>query len=168
VTGIRLREALVQRLSQLGVRGLYQMKVLQARTRKGTFLLDIGRGAAELKVKAGAVVLASGRFIGQGLVGGRSKIRETIFNLPVHQPASRKGWHRLDFFDPQGHAVNRCGVLVDAAFRPLRKNGRIFHPSLFAAGSVLAHADWIRMKCGSGLAIASAYAAVNACMGHRT
>jgi glycerol-3-phosphate dehydrogenase subunit B len=31
---------------------------------------------------------------------------------------------------------------------------------LFAAGSILAHQDWMRMKCGSGLAIATAYAAV--------
>jgi glycerol-3-phosphate dehydrogenase subunit B len=33
---------------------------------------------------------------------------------------------------------------------------------LFAIGSILAHQDWIRMKCGSGLAIATAYGAVKA------
>ena len=33
---------------------------------------------------------------------------------------------------------------------------------LFVAGSILAHQDWMRMKCGSGLAIATAYGAVNA------
>jgi hypothetical protein len=32
---------------------------------------------------------------------------------------------------------------------------------LFAAGSILAHQDWMRMKCGSGLALSTAYAAVN-------
>ena len=32
-----------------------------------------------------------------------------------------------------------------------------------AAGSILAHQDWKRQKCGSGLAIATAYGAVQAC-----
>ena len=34
--------------------------------------------------------------------------------------------------------------------------------NVFAAGSVLAHQDWIRTKSGAGLAIATAYGAVNA------
>lgn len=32
-----------------------------------------------------------------------------------------------------------------------------------AAGAILAHQDWVRQKCGSGLAIATAYGAVRAC-----
>ena len=31
---------------------------------------------------------------------------------------------------------------------------------LFAAGSILAHQDWMRMKCGSGLALAAGFATV--------
>jgi glycerol-3-phosphate dehydrogenase subunit B len=37
------------------------------------------------------------------------------------------------------------------------------HPAfanLFAAGIILAHQDWTRMKCGSGLSVATAYGAV--------
>ena len=34
--------------------------------------------------------------------------------------------------------------------------------NLFAAGSILAHPDWMRQKCGAGLAIATAYGAVKA------
>jgi glycerol-3-phosphate dehydrogenase subunit B len=163
VTGIRLREAMVEWLSTHGVQAYYQMKVLQAQLSKsGEFVLNIGRDEVELVVKAGAVVLASGRFIGQGLEAGRSGIRETIFDLPVHQPVSRDQWHRLDFLDPRGHAINCCGVETDDSFRPLDMNGRIVHPKFFAAGSILAHADWMRMKCGSGISIASAYTAVKA------
>ena len=36
------------------------------------------------------------------------------------------------------------------------------YKALFAAGSILAHNDWKRLKCGAGLAIATAYGAVNA------
>ncbi len=163
ITGIRLREALVKQLSEKGVRTLYQMKVLQAQfSKSGGFVLDIGQTTAELTVQAKAVILASGRFIGQGLSADRTNIKETIFDLPVHQPASRNDWHQLDFLDPRGHAINQCGVEVDNAFRPIDNKGRIIHPRLFAAGSILAHSDWMRQKCGSGLAIATAYAAVNA------
>ena len=163
VTGIRLREAMVQWLSENGVRAFYQMKVLQAQVAKSEdFVLYIGQDDVELTVKAKAVVLASGRFIGQGLKAGRSKIRETIFDLPVYQPTSRKEWYQLDFLDPGGHAINSCGITTDDAFRPLDKDGCIFHPRLFVAGSILAHADWMRMKCGAGLSIVTAYAAVKA------
>ncbi len=163
ITGIRLREALVKRLAEKGVRTLYQMKVLQAQfTKSGGFVLDVGQIAAELTVRPKAVILASGRFIGQGLKADRTNIRETIFDLPVHQPASRNDWHRLDFLDPRGHAINQCGIEVDRTFRPLDNKSRVIHPRLFAAGSILAHNDWIRQKCGAGLAIATAFAAVNA------
>ena len=40
--------------------------------------------------------------------------------------------------------------------------GKPVFDNLFAAGSILAHQDWMRMKCGSGLAMATAYAAVDA------
>jgi glycerol-3-phosphate dehydrogenase subunit B len=50
--------------------------------------------------------------------------------------------------------------LVDAAFHPLDASGKPAHPRLFAAGSILAHQDWMRMKCGSGLALSTARAAV--------
>jgi glycerol-3-phosphate dehydrogenase subunit B len=46
-------------------------------------------------------------------------------------------------------------------FRPLDDSGRPAFETLFAAGSILAHNDWKRLKCGAGVAIASAYAAVN-------
>ena len=117
-----------------------------------------------MTLRTRVVLLASGRFIGGGLKTDRHKIRETIFNLPIVQPAGRQQWHRRDFLDLQGHPVNRAGIEVDDAFRPLNTSGRPFHDRLFAAGSILAHQDWIRMKCGSGLAIATAYAAVKSCI----
>jgi glycerol-3-phosphate dehydrogenase subunit B len=98
--------------------------------------------------------------MGGGLHADRRGVRETLFDLPVHQPEGRGAWHRHDFFDPQGHPVNRAGLEIDDRFRPLTVSGRPAHAHLFAAGSILAHQDWIRMKCGAGLAIATAYGAV--------
>lgn len=65
------------------------------------------------------------------------------------------------FFDGRGHAVNRTGIETDGCFRPLDRAGRVVHPNLYAAGSILAHQDWKREKSGSGISIASAYRAVS-------
>jgi anaerobic glycerol-3-phosphate dehydrogenase len=41
-----------------------------------------------------------------------------------------------------------------------RHHGRPRFEKLFAAGIILAHQDWSRMKCGSGLTVATAYGAI--------
>jgi glycerol-3-phosphate dehydrogenase subunit B len=104
----------------------------------------------------------TGRFIGGGLSADRKHIRETIFDLPLHQPETRAQWHRKDFLDRRGHQINQAGLEIDNLFRPLGNNGRPAFNTLFAVGSILAHQDWKRMKCGSGLAVATAFGAVKA------
>ena len=101
--------------------------------------------------------------LGQGLHADRHAIRETIFDLPVYQPADRTQWHRKELFHDAGHPIHRAGLAIDADMRPADAQGQCVYPHLFAAGSILAHQDWIRQKCGCGLAIASAYAAVEGC-----
>jgi glycerol-3-phosphate dehydrogenase subunit B len=88
-------------------------------------------------------------------------VRESLLGLPVQQPASRAAWHQRDFLDPSGHAINRAGLRVDDAWRPLDADGTPAWPRLHAVGSILAHQDWMRSKCGSGLAIATAWAAID-------
>ena len=132
------------------------------------FILDIGdraTGKADHIIESQGIILASGRFLGMGLHAGRKKISETIFDLPVTQPDERSQWHQKDFFDPNGHQINQAGIEIDASFRPLGEAGQPAFENLFAAGSILAHQDWMRQKCGTGLAIASAYAAVKAFVG---
>ena len=80
----------------------------------------------------------------------------------MYQPKHRNQWHRRSFLDPKGHPVNQSGLETDAWFRPLTAEGEPAFDRLFAAGSILAHQDWIRMKCGAGLSITTAYAAVKA------
>ena len=91
------------------------------------------------------------------------KLRETLFGLPVAQPPNRASWHQKDLLHAEGHPVNQAGLAVDENCRPVDNQGRVIRNNLFAAGSILAHQDWMRQKCGSGLAIATAYRAVNAC-----
>jgi glycerol-3-phosphate dehydrogenase subunit B len=69
---------------------------------------------------------------------------------------------RIPGSDPRGHPINRAGLETDAFFRPLDRSGDPAYRNLFAVGSILAHQDWMRMKCGSGLAVSTAFKAVNA------
>ena len=163
VPGLRLKEAFERGLHPKGVSYFSLQRALKVRqTSERQFETHIGRSNVEHIVESRGVVLASGRFIGGGLHADRKKIRETLLDLPVFQPDSRAKWHRRDFLDPRGHAINQAGLEIDPHFRPLDKSGRPAHETLFAAGSILAHNDWKRMKCGAGIAIASAYGAVRA------
>jgi glycerol-3-phosphate dehydrogenase subunit B len=161
VPGLRLREALETVLLQQGAQLLNGRQVLSARS-DGRRCTGVTTGTADWRetLEADGFILATGRFVGGGLAAARDSIRETLFGLPVAQPPTRHSWHRDQFLDPRGHPVNQAGLEIDDHFRPLGVDGSCAFENLFAAGSVLAHQDWVRTKCGAGLAIATAYAAV--------
>ena len=176
IGGLRLRNCFEQALPRLGVRTHYQQKILSVDyldshldshldLHRGSygFRFNVGRNQPRHVISAKGVILASGRFIGGGLTSDRKQVSEALFNLPVYQPVDRTKWHRKSFLDPKGHPINRFGIMADDHWRPLGKNGKPMYSGLFAAGSILAHQDWVRQKCGAGLAITTAHAAVNAC-----
>jgi glycerol-3-phosphate dehydrogenase subunit B len=166
VPGLRLKELFEAHLPENGVRLMYQKRVLKVLRENNSFLLEIGDATEAYTLKAKGIILAGGRFIGRGLRADRSRIRESLFDLPVFQPEDRSKWHRHQFLDPSGHLINQAGIEIDNQFRPLNAAGKPAVKNLYAAGSILAHQDWMRMKCGSGLAIATAYAAVRNFVAH--
>jgi len=166
VPGLRLQGALEAAVAGRGVRRIRHTEVrgLAFAANDAAATLELGddpKGGPDRHVVARAVVLATGRFSGRGLVADRDRIREPLLGLPVTQPRSREDWHRRDFHDPAGHAIHRVGLTVDRAWRPLDGTGAPVSPRLVAVGSILAKQDWIRAKCGSGLAIATAWAALD-------
>ena len=163
ISGIRLKETFESHLPPLGVKSFYHHTVHSIHHRaNGRFVLELGRTEPETTVVAEHVLLATGRFLGKGLVAERQGIREALMDLPVCQPQNRSCWHRQQFLDPQGHAINLAGIEVDDRFRPLNPDGQVVYENLSAAGSILAHQDWIRTKSGTGLAVATAYGAIEA------
>ena len=161
IPGIRLKEAFLRLLPAKGVHCMFQKHVLKvAPTADGNFLLDLGRTEHEAEIKADGVLLATGRFLGGGLLSDHRTVSEPLFDLPVFQPENRELWHGDRLLEPSGHAINQAGLETDDMMRPLGANGRPAFEKLFAAGIILAHQDWTRMKCGSGLSVATAYGAV--------
>lgn len=163
VPGQRLMNSLELVMVRQGVDFRLSRRALRVEPSGDRLIVTLaGKEGQEEVIDAGGVLLATGRFLGRGLAADSNGLRETLFGLPVHQPESREGWHRELFFHPEGHPVNRAGLIVDNDFRPLGGSGECAFQNLFAAGSILAHQDWVREKSGAGLAIATAWGAVEA------
>jgi glycerol-3-phosphate dehydrogenase subunit B len=170
VPGMRLKNGFEAVLDRLGVQVLtnllIQDPVFNGRT--FTFTARGQGGYPSLTLKARGVILATGRFFGNGLHARRERIVETVFRLNVVQPVRRSLWHSQDFLDPRGHGINQAGVETDDRFRPLDERGQPVFPTLHAAGSILAHNDWPRLKSGSGVCLVSGCGAADAlaaCLG---
>lgn len=163
VPGIRLQEAMFNGLgADKDFHSLSTMATEVIEVPGKGFVTTVKGNNGNQTIASKAILLATGRFLGKGLVAGRMGIKETLMNLPVEQPESRQDWHRTSLFDPRGHPVNRAGIKIDSEFRPLNTLGEPAMDNLYAAGSILAGSDWMRMKCGSGVAVATALAAVRA------
>jgi glycerol-3-phosphate dehydrogenase subunit B len=161
VPGLRLRDAIEQEVLRFGavlMQGSRAVAINQNGRKCSAVVVQSERSQETIETRG--IVLSTGRFLGGGLVAGRNGIREALLDLPVYQPGKRQDWHLHSFLDPGGHPVNRAGLEVDDLLRPLGAAGHCACENLFVAGSLLAHQDWKRMKCGSGLAISTAYGAV--------
>lgn len=163
--GVRLREALDRAFARYGVATFIGGRVTSVTEGDAGFSVTASLRGEPTTLTARKMILATGRFMGGGLTGDRCRVSEPLLGLHVAQPESRDAWHRIDLFDPRGHAVNRAGVMADGRMRPLTADGTPVNPDLFVAGSLLARQDWKREKSGAGISIATAFRAAESCAG---
>ena len=153
VPGLRLDAALMGALARAGVQVIHGA-------------LDGARGpgeqvrAGDREVLAGSWVLATGRFVGGGIVR-RGALSEALLGLPVQaSEGGASGFHLArrpaatltvrERRAPQ--PLLAAGLRVDSQLHPLDLAGAPAHPWLFAAGAVIGgheHAD-----DGTGLGVA--------------
>ena len=158
VPGLRLFEALRDALRRAG--GRLQLGESVSRfeaDRRRVTLVATPAAVREYTVRAGSVVLATGGVAAGGLVGEPDgTLRESVFGLPVEAPA-RDDWFATDPFDPRGHPVARAGIRTDDELRPVDRRDKRIYDNVRVVGSLLAGQDWLRERCGDGVAIASAH-----------
>ena len=108
------------------------------------------------------MVLASGGFASGGLeLDSRGSTRETVFDLPVvGVPDAGPARFAPRYFDDQPLAS--AGVAVDEHFRPVNGDGSPVYTNLHAAGAILGGAVPWKEKSGTGISIATGYAAAQA------
>ena len=161
VPGSRLKEALTRALEDTSVIRLFNQRVTRVlKASDNGFECLLGTGQIQTRVRSKAVILATGRFLSRGLITAQDRIKEPLFDLDVFQPGHRRDWHDKEYFSPDGHRINQAGLETDLLFRPINPDRGVVYKNMFAAGSILAHQDWVRTKSGSGLAIGTAFRAI--------
>jgi glycerol-3-phosphate dehydrogenase subunit B len=162
VPGIRLRELFERQLAARGATFISQQKVKQVLLQEETINLTLKDNFGPIEIKTDKLLIASGRFLSGGLQADQHQVRESLLDLPVQQPGERDNWFNESYFDPAGHAINQSGLRVTDEFQPINEQGKVIDRRLYCAGILLANQDWVRQRCGAGLAIATAYKAINA------
>lgn len=161
VPGLRLETALRAAFSAAGGRLVLGGTAAGQIDRHGTASATYTATGAARSLPARYFLLASGGFGHGGLeakVDGQ--VCETTFGLPVVANHNRATWGAENYLDPQPYA--RFGVRVDAHGRPTDEHGEPLAHNLWACGSLLAGADRLTEGSREGIALVSAYRAVQA------
>ena len=161
VPGLRLQAALEARLLAAGV------EVLGGDLREGNGP-GAPAGCAGREVLAPSWVLASGRFVGGGIVR-RGTLAEPLMGIPVTAAEAFGGWGAHLAGRPAASLTHRegrapqpllsAGIASDALFRPVDAHGSVIHERLFAAGAVLGGHDQASDGSGLGVAVFTGYLA---------
>jgi glycerol-3-phosphate dehydrogenase subunit B len=158
IPGIRIFNRFKEWLIQKGVTFLPGYSVSKAMIKgKKCEGIEMSHPPVITSYSADRYILATGRFIGGGLVASDERISEPIFGLPVVQPPSREDWFGKSFFNTLPHPVYEAGILTDSSFRPTNENGNPILENVWTAGSILAHHHCIDEKSREGIEIATGY-----------
>ncbi|MDG5775458.1 glycerol-3-phosphate dehydrogenase subunit GlpB [Haloarculaceae archaeon H-GB2-1] len=158
VPGLRLENLLHDALADEGVRVEQGNPVVDFdATEDRVETVTVDRVGNRVPYAADQYVLATGGLVGGGVEADREQVSEPVFDCHVPHPADRYEWFEDDAFGE--HAFARFGVDVDAQLRPLAADGTTEYENLRAAGAVLGGADFAAEKSGSGVSLATGFAA---------
>lgn len=114
------------------------------------------------KLSADNFILATGSFMGNGLVATQDSIIEPIMNLDVDATQGRDSWTSPRLNDPQPYM--EFGVHTDSSLHPAI-NGHIV-PNLWAIGAVLSGHNPISLADSTGVDMITALFAANDIISH--
>jgi glycerol-3-phosphate dehydrogenase subunit B len=163
IPGIRLFDALASALRAGGTRIVLGVRAVGARTNGGRIeAVDVANATGTVSHRTDAVVLASGGFASGGLeLDSFGATRETVFDLPlIGMPETDRVRFAPGYFDAQ--PLSAAGVGTDDLLRPVDAGGRPMYANLHAAGAILGGAVPWKEKSGTGISVATGYAAAGA------
>jgi len=145
VPGLRFQAALERALAKAGVR---VVRGIAERGAGGGADVQIVRGVECEPVRAGAVVLASGRFLGGGIrCEPDGRVRETVFDLP----AAAAGRGVLAALPNEHLFAERAAGPHPGLTAGVQTDGELRVGSVFACGAVLGGFDPARQQGGLGV-----------------
>ena len=166
LAGFRLDRALGAALSRAGVEriaGRVERVEIEGVRVRGVQLAEPGppsRPADTAMLPCDALVLATGRFVGGGIVERGGQLVEPLLGLPLHDLAGRRvdslAANQLVRGDYEGEQpLFGTGVRTDMRLRPLGPDGLPRFANCFAAGDLLGSFDPARDRTGLGVALLS-------------
>jgi glycerol-3-phosphate dehydrogenase subunit B len=155
--GIRLEDSLFAALDEAGASIQTGNPVVDFTGEDRIEEVYVERNGAKIPHGADQFVLATGGLVGKGVQSDRERVYEPIFDCHVPHDEDRYEWFTDGVFGDQPYA--RFGVRTDGELRPQTADGDAEFPNLRAAGSVLGGYDFAAEKSGSGVSIATGYAA---------
>lgn len=156
--GIRLERLFSEALDEVGVRRTTGNPVVDFEASSGRVqAVYTDRNNQKVPFHADQFVLATGGLVGKGIDSDRETVVEPVFDCHVPHPNDRYDWFVDEVFGD--HPFARFGVTVGDELRPLDANGTVEYENLRAAGGVLSGANFPAEKSGSGISLATGYAA---------
>lgn len=117
----------------------------------------VDRNGKHRPYHANQFVLATGGLVGKGIETDRETAQEPVFDCHVDHPPERYEWFSMDAFGD--HEFARFGVRPDGDLRPTDEALEPEYTNLRAAGAVIGGYDFAAEKSGSGVSLATGYAA---------
>jgi len=155
--GLRLEDSLFAALDEAGVSIATGNPVVGYDGDGRVEQVYIEKNGARIPNSADQYVLATGGLVGKGIDSDRERVYEPVFDCHVAHADDRYDWFDREPFG--NHDFARFGVHTDADLRPIDGDGRAEFDNVRAAGSVLGGYDFAAEKSGSGVSIATGYAA---------
>ena len=157
VPGIRTQMLLKRRFEVLGGTFLMGDEVTSAALHEGVVSSVTTRNLDTARLFADHFILASGGYFSKGLTATPTQVYEPLFGLDIDYPAERKDWYDPDFFAAQ--PFMDFGVKTDASLHGIKDGEPV--KNLFCIGSVLGSTRKEDFGTAAGLAIRTAFAAVD-------
>ncbi|MFC3476317.1 glycerol-3-phosphate dehydrogenase subunit GlpB [Halobacterium litoreum] len=155
--GLRLEDALFDALDAAGASIETGNPVVAYDGEGRVERVYVEKNGARIPNSADQYVLATGGLVGKGVESDRERVYEPVFDCHVPHADDRYDWFDGDAFGD--HDFARFGVRTDGDLRPTDSAGEPEFENVRAAGAVLGGYDFAAEKSGSGVSLATGYAA---------
>jgi glycerol-3-phosphate dehydrogenase subunit B len=155
--GLRLEDALFAALDEAGASIETGNPVVDYDGEDRVERVYIDKNGARIPNSADQYVLATGGLVGKGVESDREAVYEPVFDCHVPHDDDRYEWFDEAVFG--SHEFAQFGLRTDDTLRPVGSDGTPEFDNVRAAGAVLGGYDFAAEKSGSGVSIATGYAA---------
>jgi glycerol-3-phosphate dehydrogenase len=158
--GQRLSRLLAQTIQHKGGKVYDGMQAIAASPGDTGYLQTIWSEAAARQKpnRARNFVLATGGILGGGILAAYEGIvKDAVCNLHLQAPPDRNAWLNPKFLSENPHPIFQAGLEIDRDFRPIDPQGKPYFDNLYAIGTGLAGADYLRERSFEGVAIVTGY-----------